>query len=355
MNDMILDVRDIVVGFPVLRGFLKKMVGTVHAVDGVSFTLARGRTLGLVGESGCGKTTVGNAIIRLVDTDAGQIVFHARDGERFAVETLTDRNLRRFRSRVQMVFQDPYNSLNPRWTIGATLEAGLKIHSELDADRRRERIATLLHDVGLGPDFIERYPHELSGGQRQRVGIARALSVDPELIICDESVSALDVSVQAQIIHLLKELQAKYQLAYIFISHDLAVVEYLSDEIAVMYLGRIVEHGDAETIIRHPAHPYTRQLLEAVPVAKVQAKRERALIRGEVPSPIDPPSGCRFHPRCPHAMAVCAIETPPLVEGTDGAGNRRITACHFPLPIDGAEFRSDTIAIQSPNENEPSS
>jgi oligopeptide/dipeptide ABC transporter ATP-binding protein len=336
VSDIILDVQDIVVGFPVLRGFLKRRVGTVHAVDGVSFTLARGRTLGLVGESGCGKTTVGNSIIRLVDPDAGHITFHGRDGERFAVEALDGSDLRSFRARAQMVFQDPYNSLNPRWTIGATLEAGLKIHSGLDADRRRARVAELLHDVGLSADFVERYPHELSGGQRQRVGIARALSVDPELVICDECVSALDVSVQAQIIHLLKDLQIRHQLAYIFISHDLAVVEYLSDEIAVMYLGQIVEHGDAETLIRHPSHPYTRQLLDAVPVARVQAKRDRALIQGEVPSPLAPPSGCRFHPRCPGAKPVCAAAPPPPVVTTDPCGHRRTTVCHFPLPTGGA-------------------
>ena len=342
MSDIILDVQDVVVGFPVLRGFLKKRVGTVHAIDGVSFTLERGRTLGLVGESGCGKTTMGNAIIRLVDPDSGKIAFNGRDGEHFAVEAIEGRGLRNYRARTQMVFQDPYNSLNPRWTIGATIEAGLKIHANLSPEQRRDRIVELLHDVGLSADYIERYPHELSGGQRQRIGIARALSVDPELVICDESVSALDVSVQAQIIHLLKELQAKYGLAYIFISHDLAVVEYLSDEIAVMYLGQIVEHGEAAAIIRNPTHPYTKQLLEAVPVAKVRSRRERALIQGEVPSPLNPPSGCRFHPRCPFARPICATKPPPLATAIDAGKKLRKTACHFPLPIDGADMPAET-------------
>ncbi len=323
-GDEILAVRDLKVHFPVMRGvIMQKRVATVHAVDGVSFTLRRGETLGLVGESGCGKSTTGLAILRMLEPTAGSIVFEGQDITRF------DRaRMREFRRRMQMVYQDPYGSLNPRMRVRDIIGEPLQVHG-LDSDPAayRERIASLLAMVGLLPDMAERYPHEFSGGQRQRIGIARALALEPGLIVCDEPVSALDVSIQAQVVNVFMDLQERMGLSYVFVAHDLAVVRHISDRIAVMYLGKIVEIASRDDLYRDPLHPYTQALLAAIPVADaaVEAKRVRVVVSGEVPSALSPPSGCRFHTRCPHATERCRSEEPQLVEGAD----HRAVACHL--------------------------
>lgn len=293
----------------------------VRAVDGVSCEVGPGETVGLVGESGCGKTTLGRAAIRLLKPTFGRIVFDGED-----ITALDDRALRPLRRKFQMVFQDPYGSLNPRMTVGAILGEALDIHRLAPDDvARRERIGELLRDVGLDSAHAGRYPHEFSGGQRQRIGIARALAVEPRLIVCDEPVSALDVSVQAQIVNLLQELQQRHGLAYLFVAHDLAVVKHISHRILVMYLGRVVESGDSAGVCRDPKHPYTQALISAVPVVDPASKRARIVLGGDVPSPIHPPSGCPFHPRCPVAEARCRMDVPPLREVTPG----RQVACHL--------------------------
>ncbi len=316
----LLDVQDLRVHFPV-RGPLWSRPTVVRAVDGVSLTVEAGEAVGLVGESGCGKTTLGRAILRLVEPTAGRIVFDGRE-----VTKLERGALRGLRRRMQMVFQDPFNSLNPRRTVGESVGEALDIH-RLAPNRaaRSERIAGLLTRVGLDPAHADRYPHEFSGGQRQRIGIARALAVDPQLLVCDEPVSALDVSVQAQVINLLRDVQRERGLAYLFISHDLAVVEHFCQRIAVMYLGRVVETGPARAVCRQPRHPYTQALLSAVPVVDPQSKRTRIILTGEVPSPLAPPPGCPFHPRCPVAEGRCRTEAPALRIGRDG----RAAACHL--------------------------
>ncbi len=302
----LLEVTDLVKWFPVKKGVFNSTVAQVKAVDGVSFSLARKETLGLVGESGCGKTTVGRTLLRLLEPTSGSIHFNGRD-----VRTMGSYELRMLRRRVQIIFQDPYGSLNPRMTIGAIIGEGPLIHRMGTKAERRERVEYIMDRVGLDPvNQINRYPHEFSGGQRQRIGIARALSVNPDFIVCDEAVSALDVSIQAQIINLLIELQDEFDLSYLFIAHDLAVVEHISDRIAVMYLGKIVEEAPARELYRNPRHPYTRALLSAVPEPDPRRKKERILLTGDVPTPIDPPSGCRFHTRCPQAMAFCSTEDP---------------------------------------------
>jgi oligopeptide transport system ATP-binding protein len=322
-DEVLLEVRDLVKHFPVAGGLFGGRSGVVRAVDGVSFTIRRGETLGLVGESGCGKTTTGRCVLQLERPTSGAVVFEGRD-----LTQLSAAELRAVRRRIQVIFQDPYSSLNPRMTVGQIIAEPLAVHGIVrTAAGRRDRVGELLRHVGLLARHAERYPHQLSGGQRQRVGIARALAVEPSLIICDEPVSALDVSIQAQIINLLEDLQSEFGLTYLFIAHDLAVVRHISDRIAVMYLGHIVEVADRKALYDEPLHPYTRALLAAVPIPdpELEARREHVVVRGEVPSPLNPPSGCVFHPRCPIAVDRCRVDVPPLREVKPG----HWAACHL--------------------------
>jgi oligopeptide/dipeptide ABC transporter ATP-binding protein len=312
----LLEVRNLVKHFTVGGGLFGGTGGIVRAVDDVSFSIARGETLGLVGESGCGKTTTGRCILQLERPTGGRVLFEGHE-----LTTLDAAGLRGVRRRIQVIFQDPYSSLNPRMTVGQILAEPLAVHGIVPiAARRQERVRELLVRVGLLPQHADRYPHQLSGGQRQRVGIARALAMEPSLIICDEPVSALDVSIQAQIINLLEDLQAEYRLTYLFIAHDLAVVRHISDRVAVMYLGKIVEITDRKSLYDDPQHPYTRALLAAVPIPdpELEQRRERVVLGGEVPSPLRPPSGCVFHPRCPIAIDRCPLEVPELREVKPG-------------------------------------
>ncbi|HYF54997.1 MAG TPA: dipeptide ABC transporter ATP-binding protein [Salinarimonas sp.] len=315
-----LEVRDLVKHFVTKRSLFGRPLATVRAVDGVSLSLQPGETLALVGESGCGKSTVGRLMMRLLEPTGGQVTIGGAD-----VTTLTESAMRSYRRDVQLIFQDPFASLNPRMTVGQILAEPIMLHTIVPAAQRPARVAALLEQVGLRPEQAARYPHEFSGGQRQRIVIARALAVEPKVIVCDEPVSALDVSIRAQILNLLKNLQRRLNLAYIFISHDLSVVRHIADRVAVMYLGRIVETGTADQVFGDPRHPYTRALLSAIPVPSPTAQRNRRLLDGDVPSPLAPPPGCHLHTRCPHAQAVCRIERPPLDE--DGSGHS--AACHF--------------------------
>ena len=308
-EDALLEVRDLCTHFPVRRGLLGRTIGSVRAVDGISFTLGRGKTLGLVGESGCGKTTAGRTILRLIPATSGSVLFGGED-----VFALPPGELRRLREHMQIIFQDPYGSLNPRMTIGGIIGEPLKIHGRARGRDLENRVAELLDRVGLSPSYRNRYPHEFSGGQRQRIGIARALALQPKFIVCDEPVSALDVSIQSQVLNILKDLQREFGLTYLFIAHNLSVVEHISDRVAVMYLGKIVEMTGREELFRNPLHPYTQALMSAIPIPDPHLRRQRILLAGDVPSPLNPPSGCRFHPRCPVAIGHCAVQEPAFRE-----------------------------------------
>jgi oligopeptide/dipeptide ABC transporter ATP-binding protein len=315
MSEPLVSVRNLRKSFPIRKGVFARQVGAVQAVSDVSFDVARGETLGVVGESGCGKTTTGRTILRLIEPTSGEIRFEGRD-----VNSMGTSELRALRREMQIIFQDPVSSLNPRMTVGAIIREGLTIHKLAEGAAADARVRQLLQEVGLRPEYSTRYPHEFSGGQRQRIGIARALSVEPKFIVCDEPVSALDVSVQAQVINLLVDLQRDHDLTYMFIAHDLSVVEHIADRVAVMYLGKIVELSSAEDLYREPIMPYTQALLSAVPVADPKARKERIILQGDVPSPANPPSGCVFHPRCHHPAKdeACARIVPPLEEKAPG-------------------------------------
>ncbi|HEX2981816.1 MAG TPA: dipeptide ABC transporter ATP-binding protein [Anaerolineaceae bacterium] len=320
--DVLLHVDNLVKHFPIMRGVLfQKQVGAVHAVDGLTFDIHRGETLGLVGESGCGKSTTGRAILQLHKPTSGHVLFEGVD-----LVTLEPRELRKMRSKMQMIFQDPYASLNPRMTIGEIIGEPLRLHGLADRKQATERVIELLRLVGLNPAYANRYPHEFSGGQRQRVGVARSLSLNPSLIVCDEPISALDVSIQAQVVNLLEELQQKFNLTYLFIAHDLSMVRHISTRVAVMYLGGIVELAPSDELYKHPIHPYTQALLSAVPIPDPEAEetRKRIILEGDVPSPINPPSGCRFRTRCRNCENVCQEQAPEYREVSPG----HFVACH---------------------------
>ena len=322
-GEPIMEVRDLVKHFPITQGFFQRKVGAVQAVNGVSFDVMRGETLGLVGESGCGKSTTARVLLRLLDPTSGSVKY---EGEEIA--TARGARLKALRRDMQMIFQDPYSSLNPRKTVGSIIADPFAIHGlKTDKGERKREVQRLMDVVGLNPEHYNRYPHEFSGGQRQRIGVARALALEPKVIVADEPVSALDVSIQAQVLNLLRELQRELGLTLIFISHDLSVVRHMCDRVAVMYLGKIAELASSDDLYRHPRHPYTGALLSAVPVPEVAARRRRQVLGGDLPSPADPPHACRFHTRCPKAQEVCAREEPPL-ERKEG-GN--LAACHFPL------------------------
>jgi len=333
----LLDVRDLKMHFPLTQGIIfQRKVGAVQAVDGVSFQVKRGETLGLVGESGCGKSTTGRAILQLYKPTAGNVVFNGKD-----LTTLDGSQMRKMRRHLQMIFQDPYASLNPRMTVGNIVSEPMQIHKLVPKNERTQRVQELLQTVGLNPYFANRYPHEFSGGQRQRIGIARALAANPDFIVCDEPVSALDVSIQAQIVNLLEDLQEQFGLTYLFIAHDLSVVRHISNRVAVMYLGKIVEMADRNELYDNPLHPYTKALLSAVPIPDpvIEKKRERIILTGDVPSPINPPTGCHFHTRCPYVMDVCKKVDPLFAD--QGGGHH--VACHL-YPGSGADTAEQAAA-----------
>jgi oligopeptide/dipeptide ABC transporter ATP-binding protein len=336
-NGALVEVQNVKKYFPIKRGILGREVGRVHAVDDVTFSVREGETLGLVGESGCGKSTLGRTIVRLLEPTAGDVRFRGR-----SIGKLNMRAMRPLRREMQMVFQDPYASLNPRKRVGSIIGAPLEIHGIGDRAQRKQQVQELLETVGLSPEHYNRFPHEFSGGQRQRIGVARALALRPKLIVADEPVSALDVSIQSQMLNLLDDLQQEFSLTYIFIAHDLGVVRHVSDRIAVMYLGKLVELAPAEELYVRPIMPYTEALLSAVPIPDpdLSEQRERIVLVGDVPSPINPPSGCRFHPRCRYATDVCKQVEPPLTD----YGNNHIAACHHPLNVDRETLARATVS-----------
>lgn len=321
-NDALIHIDDLVMHFPIYRGVVRRQVGAVHAVDGISFDIKKGETLGLVGESGCGKSTTGRAILQLYRPTSGKVVFDGVD-----LIELKGEDLRKMRRKMQMIFQDPYASLNPRMTVADIVGEPLMVHNVANAREIKERVDHLLELVKLNPSFADRYPHEFSGGQRQRIGVARALALQPSFIICDEPISALDVSIQAQVVNLLEELQEQFNLTYLFIAHDLSMVRHISNRVAVMYLGIIAEIADRDELYMNPLHPYTQALLSAVPIPDpvADAKRQRVILEGDVPSPVNPPSGCRFRTRCPIADTICAEERPAFRELKPD----HFVACHF--------------------------
>ncbi len=320
-QEKLLDIKKLKKYFPVKEGVFRKTVAHVKAVDDISFYIKRGETLGLVGESGCGKSTTGRTILRLLEATEGEIWFEGKN-----LIELNKKELREMRKEMQIIFQDPYASLNPRMTVADIVGEPIDIHNLASSKKERnERVAEILDTVGLGPEYMKRYPHEFSGGQRQRIGVARALAVDPTLIIADEPVSALDVSIQAQVINLLQDLQKDFNLTYLFIAHDLSVVKHISDRVAVMYLGKIVELATKEELFDDPKHPYTQSLLSAIPVADPTYEKDRIILEGDVPSPVDPPSGCRFHPRCPYAMDICSEKEPEFKD----YDNEHFASCHL--------------------------
>ncbi|HLI51218.1 MAG TPA: dipeptide ABC transporter ATP-binding protein [Thermomicrobiaceae bacterium] len=329
VGETLLDVQDLYMHFPLTRGIIiQHKVGAVQAVDGISFSVKKGETLGLVGESGCGKSTAGRAILQLYKPTGGSVIFRGQD-----LAKLDGGDMRKMRRYLQMIFQDPYASLNPRMTVGSIISEPMQIHGLVPKGQRNARVQELLETVGLNPYFANRYPHEFSGGQRQRIGVARALAANPDFIVCDEPVSALDVSIQAQIINLLEDLQSQFNLTYLFIAHDLSVVRHISDRVAVMYLGKFCELATRHELYDDPLHPYTKALLSAVPIPDpvIEKKRERIILTGDVPSPINPPSGCHFHTRCPYAMDVCRKVEPRFVD----QGGGHFVACHL-YPNSGA-------------------
>jgi peptide/nickel transport system ATP-binding protein/oligopeptide transport system ATP-binding protein len=322
-SDPLVIIKDLVKEFPVHGGAFQRQIATVNAVAGVNLTIQRGETVGLVGESGCGKTTLGRTLVRLLEPTSGSIIFDGQD-----ITHLKGSELKPFRKRAQIIFQDPYTSLDPRSQVGTSISEGLKLHGVSNKDERHQRVTEMLELVGLQSSHAGRYPHEFSGGQRQRIGLARALILKPDLVVADEPVSALDVSVQAQVLNLLKELQSELDLTVLFIAHNLAVVEHVSDRVAVMYLGRIAEITSRERLYEHPLHPYTEALLSAIPIPDPDRPRNRQILQGEVPSPIDPPPGCFFNPRCPIAEdGLCNVDVPKLLPGDDGPDH--LAACHL--------------------------
>ena len=324
-RDIILKVNDLKMHFPLREGLLQRQKGVIKAVDGVSFELGEREVMGLVGESGCGKTTVGRALLRLYDPTGGEVLFHRADGSWVDVAQLNRREMKDLRKEMRMIFQDPFSSLNPRLTVRDIIAEPLVIHKAASGADITARVAELMESVGLKPAYMGRYPHEFSGGQRQRIGVARTLALNPRLIVADEPVSALDVSVQAQVLNLLQSLKDELRLTFIFISHDLSVVEHICDRIAVMYVGKLVELAPTEELLRNPRHPYTEALVSAVPPADPLIKMERIILEGDVPSPANPPTGCVFHPRCRYAQDICREQTPPLVDVAPG----HVARCHF--------------------------